>query len=730
MKSKLKKYTKSIIIISSLISICLVLFLAFSANYYISRMSKNNTELYSAYRISELMKSFKSNINVLENKQRGYIVTGDSKFLEAYKLKESETKTYLKSMEKYFSGKPEEEAFYKLKDLTYKKLLEAKDLTSSINNIGIPGGNNQIQDVGINTMTEIINTVDEINESLSKTTKTLLDNSVEYVSASKNWSFLEITLGIVTAIAAVIILITDVNTRNKLEDELRKAKKLADENAIMKEQFMANMSHEIRTPMNSILGFSDLLEKTKLDKTQSEYLNAVKSSGSNLLNIINDILDFSKIEAGKLNIEKISFNIIDLLDSLKVMFAPKATEKQINFSVHIDPKTPTYVFGDPTRLNQILINLINNAIKFTQQGDVKLSCEIKSIEHDIIQFVFKVQDTGIGIASDKVNSVFERFNQGNTETTRKYGGNGLGLAIVKQLVEIQNGDIILKSKEGAGSEFIVKISYPISFENKKVDTGVVEPQFKIISNQPLTILLAEDHILNQKLAMTYLRNFGLSVDLAENGMEAVEKFKSTQYDLVLMDIQMPLLDGYHATKQIREELKSNVPIIAMTANIMANEREKCLSYGMNDYLSKPFKEIDLYNIINLHIGNKKQSQIQTTELKASENDNIINQEHLNTLSRGNKTFIKEIVAIFVEQNPIEIRELEDAIINKNYSSIRSISHKMKTSVGFIGINQLLPELTNIENLAINEGDLNNIRSIFNNVKVICQKAIIELKRIV
>jgi signal transduction histidine kinase/CheY-like chemotaxis protein/HPt (histidine-containing phosphotransfer) domain-containing protein len=729
-KSKLKKYTKSIIIISSLISICLVLFLAFSANYYISRMSKNNTELYSAYRISELMKSFKSNINVLENKQRGYIVTGDSKFLEAYKLKESETKTYLKSMEKYFSGKPEEEAFYKLKDLTYKKLLEAKDLTSSINNIGIPGGNNQIQDVGINTMTEIINTVDEINESLSKTTKTLLDNSVEYVSASKNWSFLEITLGIVTAIAAVIILITDVNTRNKLEDELRKAKKLADENAIMKEQFMANMSHEIRTPMNSILGFSDLLEKTKLDKTQSEYLNAVKSSGSNLLNIINDILDFSKIEAGKLNIEKISFNIIDLLDSLKVMFAPKATEKQINFSVHIDPKTPTYVFGDPTRLNQILINLINNAIKFTQQGDVKLSCEIKSIEHDIIQFVFKVQDTGIGIASDKVNSVFERFNQGNTETTRKYGGNGLGLAIVKQLVEIQNGDIILKSKEGAGSEFIVKISYPISFENKKVDTGVVEPQFKIISNQPLTILLAEDHILNQKLAMTYLRNFGLSVDLAENGMEAVEKFKSTQYDLVLMDIQMPLLDGYHATKQIREELKSNVPIIAMTANIMANEREKCLSYGMNDYLSKPFKEIDLYNIINLHIGNKKQSQIQTTELKASENDNIINQEHLNTLSRGNKTFIKEIVAIFVEQNPIEIRELEDAIINKNYSSIRSISHKMKTSVGFIGINQLLPELTNIENLAINEGDLNNIRSIFNNVKVICQKAIIELKRIV
>lgn len=711
-------------------SICLVLFIAFSANYYISRMSKNNTELYSAYRISELMKSFKGNITILENKQRGYIVTGDSKFLEAYKLKESETKTYLKSMEKYFSGKPEEEAFYKLKELTYKKLMEAKDLTGSINSIGIPGGNNQMQDVGINTMTEITNTVDEINESLSKTTKTLLDNSVEYVSASKNWSFLEITLGILTAIAAVIILITDINTRNKLEDELRIAKKLADENAIIKEQFMANMSHEIRTPMNSILGFSDLLEKTNLDKTQMEYLTAVKSSGSNLLNIINDILDFSKIEAGKLNIEKISFNVVETLNSLKIMFTPKAVEKQINFNVYIDPKTPIHIFGDPTRLNQILINLINNAIKFTQQGEVNLTCEIKSIEHDIVQLVFKVKDTGIGIPHDKINSVFERFNQGNTETTRKYGGNGLGLAIVKQLVEIQNGDIHLKSKEGVGSEFIVKISYPISYENKSVEIQSTNTQLKIISNKPLKVLLVEDHKLNQKLAIAYLKGFVLHVDLAENGIEALETFKHNLYDLVLMDIQMPLLDGYHAAKQIREQFKSNVPIIAMTANIMANEREKCLSYGMNDYLSKPFKEIDLYNIVNLYIGNKKQYEKQVNDLVAdSEGKSVINQDHLNTLSRGNKTFIKEIIDIFLEQNPIEIKELENAIKKEDYPSIRSISHKMKTSVGFIGITQLLPELTKIENFAINENDINSIQSIFIKVKAICFQATSELKSI-
>ena len=737
MKKPLKAYTKTIIIISSLISICLVLFIAFSANYYISRMSKNNTELYSAYRISELMKSFKSNIIVLESKQRGYIVTGDGKFLEAYKLKESETKTYLKSMEKYFLGKPEEEAFYKLKELTYKKLMEAKDLNSSINAIGVPGQTNNQETSGINTMTEITNTVDEINESLSGTTKTLLDNSVEYVSASKNWSYLEISLGILTALAAVIILVADINTRNKLENELRIAKKLADENAVMKEQFMANMSHEIRTPMNSILGFSDLLEKTTLNKTQTEYLMAVKTSGSNLLNIINDILDFSKIEAGKLNIEKISFNLIDLLDSLRVMFTPKASEKHIHFSIVIDEKTPTYVFGDPTRLLQILINLTNNAIKFTQHGEVKLSCEIKSIEHDIVQLVFKVKDTGIGIPADKVGGIFERFNQGNTETTRKYGGNGLGLAIVKQLVEIQNGDISLKSREGIGSEFIVKISYPISYENKIIEAENKNKDLKISSSKTLHVLLAEDHILNQKLATAYLNGFGLEVDLAENGLEAVEKLKTKHYDLVLMDIQMPILDGYHASKKIREELKINVPIIAMTAHIMANEKEKCLSYGMTDYLSKPFKEIDLYNMLNSYLGDKNvinsaiESSSTETQQSSLQDDTkkytVISVEHLHSLSRGNTTFIKEIIHLFLEQNPIEINDVEKAIEHKDYATISSVAHKMKTSVGFIGIEQLLQPLNQLEKLAISQGNANDILGIFKNVKATCHEASMELR---
>lgn len=729
MKPARNKYTKSIIIVSSLISIALVLFLAFSADHYISGVSKNNADIYSAYKISELMKSFKSNINELESKQRGYIVTGDSKFLEAFKLKESETKTYLKRMEKYFSGKPEEEAFYKLKELTYKKLLEAKDLNNHLNGSGLSGSSAQSNELGLNTMSEIIETIDEINESLSGTTKILLDNSMEYVNESKRWSLLEIALGVATAIAAVIFLFTDINTRNKLEKELREAKITADENAVMKEQFMANMSHEIRTPMNSILGFSDLLGKTKLDKVQSEYLSAVKNSCANLLNIINDILDFSKIEAGKLNIEQISFNVIDVLDSLKLMFTPKAQDKHISFNVYTDPKTPQFIYGDPTRLNQILINLINNAIKFTQQGSVSLSCDAHLSGKDQVEMVFRVKDTGIGIPGDKLESIFERFNQGNTETTRKYGGNGLGLAIVKQLVEIQNGQISVKSQEGIGSEFTVKISFAVSHEKNTYDIEPGNTQLKIVSNKPLRVLLAEDHKLNQKLAIAYLSNFGLDVDLAENGIEAIEKFKHKHYDLVLMDIQMPFLDGYDAAKQIRYELNSKTPIIAMTANIMAEEREKCLSYGMNDYLSKPFKEIDLFNCINLHIGTK-QPVASYTASPAQEQapaNRIISQEHLNSLSRGNKEFIKEIIDIFLDQNPRELNDLENAIKEKNYPAIKTISHKMKTSVGFIGIDQLLSPLAKIEELSQKGEEIKQIELLFESAKHTCLLAREELK---
>jgi signal transduction histidine kinase/CheY-like chemotaxis protein/HPt (histidine-containing phosphotransfer) domain-containing protein len=693
-------------------------------------MSENNTKLYNAYRISELMKSFKSNISILENKQRGYLVTGDGKFLEEYKLKETETKTYLKSMEKYFSGKPEEESFYKLKELTYKKLMEAKGLGGQ-STIGVPGSTTETAGTGLQTMSDINTTVEAINESLSKTTKQLLNNSVEFVDASKNWSLLEIAIGILIALAASVFLLRDINIRNKLEEELRIAKKRADDNALLKEQFMANMSHEIRTPMNAILGFSDLMQKTRLDTTQGDYMQAIKKSGSNLLNLINDILDFSKIEAGQLSIEKIPFSVIELLQTLRIMFAEKAAAKTIGFEVKYNEKMPRLVFGDPTRLNQILVNLVNNAIKFTSKGNVSLSCEIRSIEHDIVQLVFRVKDSGIGIPKDKQESVFERFNQGNKETTRMYGGTGLGLAIVKNLVALQNGTILLKSKEGEGSEFIVSLSYPVAYESEEAPSTEYSIGLKIPGNR--SVLLTEDNELNQQLATNYLEGFGLQVEIAENGQIALEKASLKKYDLILMDIQMPVMDGYMASKKIREELRYAGPVIAMTAHSIAGEKEKCLSFGMNDYISKPFKERELFNVIAKHISSGDPTEVKKENTRYSttdENETVVDHNELMQLARGNHTFLKDISETFIQQNRNDIKMMEEALAKENFESIQSIAHRMKTSMGFMGMRKFLGLLDEVEMGAEKKVTIETLRSAFVQLKDISQKACMEFEELI
>lgn len=728
MNLKLKIYTKLIVSITSILSIGLVVFISINSSYYINKMSKNNAELYNAYRVSELMKSYKSKIIALDNSQKGYLITGDAKFIEQFKIKESELKTDLKSMEPFFDSTSEEQYFENLKELTYKKLSQLKDLNQQTNFQGFKNTRND--ELESSTLDEISMALDEINISLSFHTKKLLDNSVEYLRASRTRSIIEIILGVLVLMAGLVVLFRDINLRNELELELRKAKQQAEDNANAKEQFMANMSHEIRTPMNSILGFSKLLDKTPLNEKQSEYLKSITNSGNNLLSIINDILDFSKIEAGKLQLEKINFNLHDLLSAIQVMFYQKAFEKNIGFAVHKEKILPSMVFGDPTRLNQILVNLINNAIKFTQQGSVELNCEVKHIEHNLVTLVFRVKDSGIGIPKDKIEHVFERFNQGNKETTRKFGGTGLGLAIVKDLIELQNGEIYVKSKEGFGSEFVVTLSFPLVFENASPAQENTKFEYEKLAHGDKNILLVEDNTLNQKLAIEYLSDFGFLVDSASNGEEAIQKLNGNKYDLVLMDIQMPVLDGYNTTKLIRKQLKLNLPVIAMTAHVTNAEKEKCINAGMDDYISKPFMEKDLYEIIAKHL------QLKTKLIKFEGNEAIqkpttegklVNTQDLIDLSRGNNQFIFEMIDIYTEQNPADLNEIAKAINEQNYDNIRMIAHRMKTSVGFMGIASLLQPLSDIEELAEKKQDLLSIQNKFSKLKTDCEASVVELQ---
>lgn len=387
---------------------------------------------------------------------------------------------------------------------------------------------------------------------------------------------------------------------NKALNELIKAKKELEMSVKVKEQFLANMSHEIRTPMNAIVGFTNLLLKTEIGSEQKQYVDAIKTSGENLLVIINDILDFSKMQSGKFSFEKIELSLSQLISTLTELMLPKSVEKNIKLSTKIDKQIPDKLIGDPTRLSQIILNLVGNAIKFTDKGEVHIEANLISEQDSFVDLQFSIIDTGIGISEDKLLTIFQGFTQASNETTRKYGGTGLGLTIVKQLIELQGGQISVTSEVGKGSAFTFNLQF------KKAEKSTIEKtdphieDIEIRSIEGLNVLLVEDNLLNQVLAKKVLTDWKWNVEIAENGVVACEKAQEGDYDVILMDIQLPEMDGYEATRLIRKmenPSKSNVPIIAMTAHAMSGESEKCKDIGMDEYISKPFDVKNLYNKI-------------------------------------------------------------------------------------------------------------------------------------
>ncbi len=404
----------------------------------------------------------------------------------------------------------------------------------------------------------------------------------------------------------IIAFAQDITERLEAENELKKAKNKAEISAKSKELFLANMSHEIRTPMNGIIGMAALLKKTILDATQQNYLKLIQESAQNLLVIINDVLDVAKIESGKLQFEEIPFNVNDILLSAQQSLIYKAEEKDILLDLKLLTLKEPLVTGDPYRLTQILINLLSNAIKFTQVGKVELAAEI--VHESIFDYTLRiaVTDTGIGIAADKIDTIFESFVQANSDTTRKYGGSGLGLTICKNLVELQGGRIWAKSKPGQGATFIVEITYP------KVHQTPITPaetqQIDYTSLSPYKILLAEDNAINQFMAESILNGWGVVVDIANNGQEALDLHQQFNYDLILMDIQMPIMGGVETTRLIRQmpdPVKAQIPIIALTANALKGDSDTYVQAGMNDYMSKPYEEEKLFLKISHNIRQNK-----------------------------------------------------------------------------------------------------------------------------
>lgn len=517
-------------------------------------------------------------------------------------------------------------------------------------------------------------------------------------------------------------MISQIEIQNK---ELQSANEQALQSLKIKEQFLANMSHEIRTPMNAVLGFTELLLGTNLTVQQVDYLHNIKVSAENLLVIINDILDFSKMEAGRIELEKIDFNLRNLLEQLRKTLNYEANKKNLDLTVFVEENVPTTVIGDPVRISQILTNLISNSLKFTHEGGVSIHVSVIGIDKEIYHIKFSVSDTGIGIDNSKLDKIFESFNQESSSTTRKYGGTGLGLTISKQLVELQGGQISVSSVVGEGSVF--SFILPLSKSQKTIQNEIPndEDDNSLVISASVTkdirVLLAEDNKINQIFALTLLRNFNFQADIANDGMEVIEKHSLNEYDIILMDLHMPRMDGYEATVHIRTKMpenKRNIPIIALTAAATRAEVDNCMQIGMNEFISKPFKANELVKkIINL---------AKSTSTLELEDEMKTDLTYLESMSGGNPEVIKEMIELFKEQIPEYKEEMRKSLDTKNWKALSEIAHKSKSSLNIFGMADLAKKMQTLEHLAKEGKDPELYESLVNDFATEVDEAMAEL----
>jgi len=548
-------------------------------------------------------------------------------------------------------------------------------------------------------------------------------------------------------VRGVVVVARDITEQKRIATELTEAKVFAEfatiiaeeakfkaeqathtaENAVKaKQQFLSNMSHEIRTPMNAIIGFTKVLLKTDLTAKQKEYLSAIKMSGDALIVLINDILDLSKVDAGKMTFEKIAFKMKFSISAMLHLFETKIQEKNLKLIKIYDEQIPEVLVGDPVRLHQIILNLVSNAVKFTTVGNITVSVQLLSEDDEKVNIQFSVADTGIGIPEDKIDNIFDNFQQATSGTSRLYGGTGLGLAIVKQLVEPQGGSIHVESELGKGSNFIFNLPFLKTNENPEDELEIMEIAEE---NKNIKVLVAEDIPINQLLMKTLLDDFGFEREIASNGKIAIEKLKEKSYDVILMDLQMPEMNGFEATDYIRNTMNSQIPIIALTADVTTMDLEKCKAVGMNDYIAKPLDERLLYSkIVGLvkkpHLDEYTNNLDDFAVIKSKCTD----LGYLVHRTKSNPSLMMEMISAYLEQTPTLITTMKQSLKNKDWDLLYASVHKMIPSFAIMGMNVDYENMAKkVQEYASTQKQTEIIPGLVSQLENICSQACKELE---
>jgi signal transduction histidine kinase/DNA-binding response OmpR family regulator len=652
---------------------------------------KNNKSLLHELRASNHLREIDRDILGVESRIRASIATNDTTHLEGIDQKINQVENFLDSLSKDNTDVGEEQLIRRLSVLALDKKIVKERLLLWYHTSGNMDDQSSIANPRARKISnEITSITAKINKRRQLHMIKLGKLSEEMGEKSKTYDICLLVLLVLSGAVIGYHIVRQFRRQHILIKELNAAEKLALMAAQTKENFLANMSHEIRTPLSGILGFTNLLLKRPLDSTAAEFVSTIQRSGENLMAIVNDILDLSKIEAGMVRITPGTFSINGLTNSVETLFSERIKEKGLQISSEVDISIPDTLIGDATRLTQILVNLIGNAIKFTHKGKVRIQVYNKERKGTKILVGFKVSDTGIGIEKEKLKEVFERFNQGEDSTTRNFGGTGLGLSIAKSLILLQEGNIQVNSVQGKGTTFDFFIPYGVSEEQLNLVTSKGLDYFKDKGSIALRILVVDDNNINQSLMEHLLLQWNINFDIVSNGLEAIQQLANQDYDLVLMDIQMPQMDGYAATQHIRDVLKSEIPIIAMTAHALAGEREKCLSRGMNDYISKPIKEDELFKLIS-NFGLEKNTREAGEQKEKLPGFKYLDLTYMRSISGGKKEFEETVTRQFIDNIPIHLDQLTNAYQAGNFKIVNIRAHDLKTTIAMMGILGLLED---------------------------------------